>query len=458
MVRLHACQAFASGKQLQASTNLVWRLKGVYTLGNASVCKIDPSMADTELVTAIAFGLSYFYLKCKQSETKKRKTRRQRRWWMKKIHRNRTRQFIEEKFNELLYEPSGEFDNFCRMSYTDFEFLLQKISPMISKQDTDFRDAIPAKFRLAITLRFLASGDSYKSLHYMFKVSVSMISITIREVCRSLNEILKDLVKMPTTAEGWLNIEEGFRTKFPHCIGSLDGKHVVIESPTHSGTEYFNYKKTFSIVLLALVDSKYKFVFADIGSQGRISDGGVFNNCLLWKRICRNEIDFPPPCPLPGSNINIPYVFLADGAFALSQHVMKPYPGNHEVGSPKRLFNQNLSKSRVVVENTFGILTSVFRIFRRPIDLEPQTVTEFTMTCVLLHNFLRTSKSSSNRYIPQGSLDVYDSSGNMVTPGSWRRDNDGYNALQTLPQIPRRSPLNAKEVREEFTSYFNRIG
>ncbi|XP_028159789.1 uncharacterized protein LOC114352396 [Ostrinia furnacalis] len=152
-------------------------------------------MADTELVTAIAFGLSYFYLKCKQSETKKRKTRRQRRWWMKKIHRNRTRQFIEEKFNELLYEPSGEFDNFCRMSYTDFEFLLQKISPMISKQDTDFRDAIPAKFRLAITLRFLASGDSYKSLHYMFKVSVSMISITIREVCRSLNEILKDLVK-----------------------------------------------------------------------------------------------------------------------------------------------------------------------------------------------------------------------------------------------------------------------
>ncbi|KAF9413381.1 hypothetical protein HW555_008363 [Spodoptera exigua] len=189
---------------------------------------------------------------CKQSEIKKRRARRQRRWWMKKIHHNRTRQFIEEKFNELLYEPSGEFDNFCRMSYSDFEFLLQKISPMISKHDTDFREAIPAKFRLAITLRFLASGDSYKSLHYLFKVSVPMISIIIREVCRALNEILKDLVK--------------------------------------------------------------------------------------------------------------------------------------------------------------------------------------------------------------SSFDVYDSSGNMVTPGSWRRDNDEYNALQNLPQIPRRSPVNAREVREEFTSYFNRIG
>lgn len=58
------------------------------------------------------------------------------------------REFIEEKFDELLHEPSGEFDNFCRMTFTDFEILLSKISPIISKQDTDFREAIPAKFRL----------------------------------------------------------------------------------------------------------------------------------------------------------------------------------------------------------------------------------------------------------------------------------------------------------------------
>lgn len=139
------------------------------------------------------------------------------------------------------------------------------------------------------------------------------------------------------------------------------------------------------------MDSQYKFIFADIWSQGRISDGRVFNNSLLWQKICKNEVDFPSPCPLPGSNANLPYIFLADGAFALSKHVMKPYPGNHDAGSPKRLFNQNLSRYRVVVENTFGILTSVFRIFRRPMDLDPHTVSKLTMTCVLLHNCLRTS-------------------------------------------------------------------
>lgn len=103
---------------------------------------------------------------------------------------------MEEKFNELLHEPSGQFSNFCRMSYSDFNFLLNAISPMISKNNTDFREAIPAKYRLAITLRYLASGDSFKSLHYLFKVSTQVISEIIPEVCRAINKVLKDEIKV----------------------------------------------------------------------------------------------------------------------------------------------------------------------------------------------------------------------------------------------------------------------
>ena len=140
--------------------------------------------------------------------------------------------------------------------------------------------------------------------------------------------------------------------------------------------------------MLALVDSNYNFIFADIGCQGRISDGGVFRNSSLWKKICRNELNLPTPRPLPNSDQNIPYVFLGDGAFALTEHVMKPYPGNHDWGSPKRKFNQRLSSCRVVVENTFGILVSRFRIFKKPIQLNPEKVTLLTLTCILLHNFM----------------------------------------------------------------------
>nr|CAI5844996.1 unnamed protein product [Callosobruchus analis] len=65
---------------------------------------------------------------------------------------------------DLLKEPSGKFHNFCRISYEDFELLLNKIGPQIQKKDTHLRLSIPAKEILAVTLRYLASGDSYQSL------------------------------------------------------------------------------------------------------------------------------------------------------------------------------------------------------------------------------------------------------------------------------------------------------
>jgi hypothetical protein len=99
-------------------------------------------------------------------------------------------------FIELQREPSGEFQNFCKMSSTDFEYLLQKIGPTISKEDTNWRECIPAKIRLAVTLRFLATGDSYRSLHFLFKISSQIISRIIPEVCAAINEALKNEVQV----------------------------------------------------------------------------------------------------------------------------------------------------------------------------------------------------------------------------------------------------------------------
>lgn len=103
---------------------------------------------------------------------------------------------MEQQFFELIQEPSGEFENFQRMSLDDFNLLLSKVEPLISKQDTHLREAIPAKIRLAITLRFLATGDSYRSLHFLFKISSQLISKIVVDVCKALNEVLKDEIKV----------------------------------------------------------------------------------------------------------------------------------------------------------------------------------------------------------------------------------------------------------------------
>lgn len=258
---------------------------------------------------------------------------------------------------------------------------------------------------------------------------------------------------MPCTTTEWLNIERGFNRKYPHCVGCIDGKHVVIQCPINSGTEYYNYKGTFSLVLLALVDSNYRFIFADIGAQGRISDGGVFQNSVLWEKISTETINLPPDIPLPGGQCNMPYVFLGDGAFALSKHVMKPFPGNHVMGSLQRTFNIRLSSTRVIVENVFGVLTSVFRIFKKPMAIRKDKAKLITMTCILLHNYLRNSRTSRDIYTPPGTFDTV-VNGEIIHEGSWRRNVSNNPAIRPIPPVGRRAPQSAIEIRNEFARFF----
>lgn len=91
---------------------------------------------------------------------------------------------------------------------------------------------------------------------------------------------------MPSpTEEMWLNTARRFeeRWNFPHCIGAWDGKHIVIQAPPNSGSQFFNYKGTFSIVLLALVDADYKFLAVDVGGFGSNSDGASLPTLALAK-------------------------------------------------------------------------------------------------------------------------------------------------------------------------------
>ena len=94
-------------------------------------------------------------------------------------------------------------------------------------------------------------------------------------------------MKVPQTTEEWLQKATSFEKlwKFPHCVGSIDGKHVQITAPGNTGSLYYNYKNTFSIVLLALVDAHLQFLAIDVGAYGRNSDGEIFANSNLGKAI-----------------------------------------------------------------------------------------------------------------------------------------------------------------------------
>jgi hypothetical protein len=84
------------------------------------------------------------------------------------------------------------YKNFTRMSPSESEFLINLIGEKISKKDTAFRKTISVQERLSLTLRFLASDDSFVSLQHLFKISKQAISCIVPEVCGALVEKFKD--------------------------------------------------------------------------------------------------------------------------------------------------------------------------------------------------------------------------------------------------------------------------
>jgi len=259
---------------------------------------------------------------------------------------------------------------------------------------------------------------------------------------------------MPQNESEWMAIAEEFNDKwnFPNCVGAFDGKHIQLQAPVNSGTEYFNYKGFFSIVLFAVVDANYNFIYANVGCQGRISDGGVFSETNFQKCLQRNTMNLPPPCPLPGRNIPTPFVFVADDAFPLSNNIMKPFPGSQVKGSKQRIFNYRLSRARRVSENTFGIISSVFRILRRPLLLEPERAKQVVLAVIYLHNFLRKSTSRAV-YNPPGTFDCDVLTAGKIDPGLWRQSSSN-EAFTNLPRTSRRSTNDAMAIRNELADFF----
>jgi hypothetical protein len=123
-------------------------------------------------------------------------------------------------------------------------------------------------------------------------------------------------------------------------LGALDGKHVTIIVPLNSGYLYLNYRNTFSIVLLALVDDLYNFTAADIGSYGKDSDGGISAKSNLGKALENKTINVPEDVELPGTNEKLPYVMAGDEAFPLKPYLLRPYPA-YKIGGyeSKKSFN-----------------------------------------------------------------------------------------------------------------------
>uniref|UniRef100_A0A8C5QLD1 DDE Tnp4 domain-containing protein n=1 Tax=Leptobrachium leishanense TaxID=445787 RepID=A0A8C5QLD1_9ANUR len=224
--------------------------------------------------------------------------KRKRRFWVNPILVKRSRLGEFHHLRDKLQKDAAKFFDYYRMSLETFTCILDAIRPFITKS-SDFRDPISPEERLTVTLRYLATGSSFKTLGYSFRISDVTVGRIVLDTCKAIWDKLQPLHLGPIVDGFWK------RWCFPNCLGCIDGKHIRILNPKHSGT-------IFSIVLQSVAGLDYRFIAVDVGADGKESDGGIFSNANLSRQLEWGALGVHRHTTLPGTEIMTPCVILGD--------------------------------------------------------------------------------------------------------------------------------------------------
>jgi len=139
-------------------------------------------------------------------------------------------------------------------------------------------------------------------------------------------------------------IEE--QSKFPGCVGFLDGTDIVLQyAPSFHGETYFNRKKHYGLNLQGICDSEGRFSYISTAFPAGVGDATVFCETEFFKT--------------PNRYFSQPEEYIiADKAYQVTRRCIIPYkePLANRVVEGYQEFNQRLASARVKIEQAFGIL------------------------------------------------------------------------------------------------------
>ena len=234
------------------------------------------------------------------------------------------------------------------------------------------RRCISPEIRLALFLRYLATGAPPSILSDAFKLGIT----TIREIIEDVAKAVVATLPRPGFPDA-ASLVQRFSALRPNASpgvrGAIDGSHIRIATPCANASDYYCYKKFKSVILLAITGPDCECLWFHVGYPGKTGDARVFPETGVGAFVAS----------LPPDNHLIGY-----GAFMLSKGLMKPFA--FENASPAHeYFNFKLGSSRMVIECFFGQLKSRFRCLLDGLKfISMSTNCLVISSCIVLHNFI----------------------------------------------------------------------
>ncbi|XP_013112521.2 uncharacterized protein LOC106090773 [Stomoxys calcitrans] len=286
--------------------------------------------------------------------------------------------FFGRVFLDVKVHNEEQFILLTRMKRNAFEKLLKLMFKAMSKR----AQHIYPEERLSVTLLYLAHATPFDVIAKHYKLGKTTIRNLVLETCEILYEILGPIYLREPTSEDFLKIAQDFRNtwKLPNCVGVIDGKHINLKKPRRTLLEEYNLTAMTSLVLMAACDAKHRFRSATVTVEAHQS--------TFAKGIMNNTLPLPPNAPLvDGSSNEFPYYYIGDTTFPLRSNLMRPYDTS-TLDDKKLVFNYKLSHGQAILENTFIMLTSMWKVLLTTFDIAPLNCESIIMACIVLHNFV----------------------------------------------------------------------
>lgn len=248
------------------------------------------------------------------------------------------------------------------------------------------RDKTVFTKRLLMTLWFLGTGCTYKTLSAQFGCDVDYRTLLVDEIAAMADVFVQwprgdDAIAVANEFSRLRSRNSYQYAGFDRCLGAIDGSFIKVLRPMASvwnAQVYNTYKKYYAITLLAVALPDHQITYAHVGTPGSRADVWILKSSSLYRNTCAF----------------IPHGFylLGDSGFQLLVWLMIGFANATLAGARgarqklMNMFNAAQQSARVVVENTFGILKGRFRILHYGIHTDLVHAKPITTACIVLHN------------------------------------------------------------------------
>mmetsp|Transcript_4994 Transcript_4994/g.9653 ORF Transcript_4994/g.9653 Transcript_4994/m.9653 type:complete len:458 (-) Transcript_4994:81-1454(-) len=292
-----------------------------------------------------------------------------------------------------------EFKQYLRIPRKLFLRMVRELTPYFPRLPSQRPDTLSVGERLALTLAFLMNeGGGLQKVVKLFGRSVDTVRSCVADMCELICRVyFADVICLPTLSQ----IREISASLFTHrrlplVFGAIDGKHFEVSGGVDCNERQMlrNYKKYWSLNVIAMADHHYRFRSVGLFFNGSVCDGTAFREGELyrffhssdWTDFCNQGIE----TIVINDKTIYPYV-VADAAFHGSPAVLKPYSKVEcERNRQAALFNKIHSSARQIIEQAWGILVKRFNILRGSIPIwskDWRSRTEYVIgACMIIHN------------------------------------------------------------------------